>query len=287
MKPRSYQAGQDGLEVPRYTDSRFWVIAGKWGSSPTYLGSQQGWNPGMSDSPSPDPAAGLTRLRPAPWLRSYSRFKAHNGWLTPPEARRGCTQPELLHQPALSAQHHHPRRHDAPSSKLSGQYRLTWPPDQDADALTTSRPQSFHFADTPQLVPCSDNSDVAVDLTSIPSGFPLNHHSPSWPLMAQHDRKRRADEASQTYPPAKRQHADDKSSIKSSSHPNFFPSPAFWDNLSKVSLTRWALRELDRRNDNNPPKAATAPAVRTTDLTRFARHGGPDLRHLRGVRLTC
>ncbi|KAB5536099.1 hypothetical protein GE09DRAFT_1176609 [Coniochaeta sp. 2T2.1] len=100
-------------------------------------------------------------------------------------------------------------------------------------------------------------------------------------MAVEQNRKRRADEALQSYPPAKRQHADDKSSIKSSSYSNFFPSPAFWDNLSKVPLTRWALRELDRRNNIDPPKAAV-PAVYTTDLARFARHGGPDLRHLRG-----
>ncbi|KAK3336769.1 hypothetical protein B0T19DRAFT_447641 [Cercophora scortea] len=99
--------------------------------------------------------------------------------------------------------------------------------------------------------------------------------------MTQQNRKRRADEASQSYPPAKRHHADDKLSIKSSPYSNFFPSPAFWDNLSKVSLTRWALREHNRRNNNNPPKAAV-PAAHTTGLARLARHGGPDLCDLRG-----
>ncbi|KAI0398937.1 hypothetical protein F4802DRAFT_611271 [Xylaria palmicola] len=47
-------------------------------------------------------------------------------------------------------------------------------------------------------------------------------------------------------------------------------SPDFWDNLSKIWLTPRALRELDRRNRIRP------------DLARFARHGGPDLQHLRG-----
>ncbi|KAB5513436.1 hypothetical protein GE09DRAFT_631155 [Coniochaeta sp. 2T2.1] len=81
----------------------------------------------------------------------------------------------------------------------------------------------------PPTIACSPNSDVAVDPTSISPGVPLDHHSPWWPLMARQNRERRADEASQSYPPAKRQHADDKSSIKSSSYSNFFPSPAFWD----------------------------------------------------------
>lgn len=57
----------------------------------------------------------------------------------------------------------------------------------------------------------------------------------------------------------------------------------FWDNLSKVWLTRHALREVDRRNSAQPAAKSPAPAVHTTDLARFARHGGPGLDHLRGV----
>ncbi|KAK3947082.1 hypothetical protein QBC32DRAFT_224945, partial [Pseudoneurospora amorphoporcata] len=61
--------------------------------------------------------------------------------------------------------------------------------------------------------------------------------------------------------------------------------PQVWDKLSRVPLVRISLRELDRRNRTQlAPRAAPAPApaVRTADLARFARHGGPDLRHLRG-----
>jgi len=67
--------------------------------------------------------------------------------------------------------------------------------------------------------------------------------------------------------------------------------PDVWDNLSKITLTRKALREFDRRTrENRHPQAArvqeTAPrllrsAVRR--LERFARNGGPDLSKLRGV----
>ncbi|KAK1053627.1 hypothetical protein LTR12_017181 [Friedmanniomyces endolithicus] len=66
--------------------------------------------------------------------------------------------------------------------------------------------------------------------------------------------------------------------------------PDVWDNLSKITLTRKALREFDRRTrENRHPQAArvqeTAPrllrsAVRR--LERFARNGGPDLSKLRG-----
>ncbi|KAK4449822.1 hypothetical protein QBC34DRAFT_83452 [Podospora aff. communis PSN243] len=67
---------------------------------------------------------------------------------------------------------------------------------------------------------------------------------------------------------------------RAQSSPNF--APEFWDNLSKVWLTPRALREIDRRNDALPPPKPPAPAVYTKDLARFARRGGPDLRHLRG-----
>ena len=59
---------------------------------------------------------------------------------------------------------------------------------------------------------------------------------------------------------------------------------AFWDSLSKLWLTRRALREFNRRND------AAAKAghyqldnTRAPSIKRFARHGGPDLGDLRGV----
>lgn len=75
--------------------------------------------------------------------------------------------------------------------------------------------------------------------------------------------------------------------IKAMVHPGF--SPAFWDNLSKVWLTRGALKEIDRRNAAHPTpprRASTLPSRKaySESLERFARHGGPDLCHLRGVR---
>jgi hypothetical protein len=79
------------------------------------------------------------------------------------------------------------------------------------------------------------------------------------------------------------------------SHPQ---SPStFWDNLSKVWLTRNALRELDRRNNQRTiikevDSLAYLPAndflhhcspqyIRR--IQRYARLGGPDLSGLRGV----
>ncbi|PVH68989.1 hypothetical protein DL98DRAFT_522428 [Cadophora sp. DSE1049] len=62
----------------------------------------------------------------------------------------------------------------------------------------------------------------------------------------------------------------------------------FYDSLSKVWLTRRALKELDRRTlQANIPQRLTPPSQRvypeeTSKQKRFARHGGPDLRDLRG-----
>jgi hypothetical protein len=100
-------------------------------------------------------------------------------------------------------------------------------------------------------------------------------------------------------------------------HPNgYHPPAAFWDNLSKIWLTRRALEEFDRRNtqpthrsrsDRRVTRRAVAewkdkeenwePIQPAADfLTRcsgggldeiklLARHGGPDLSDLRGVRI--
>ncbi|KAK3336901.1 hypothetical protein B0T19DRAFT_471902 [Cercophora scortea] len=93
---------------------------------------------------------------------------------------------------------------------------------------------------------------------------------------AQNPKRARADDYSQEPPPKK---------IKSNDrlHGSSIPPAEFWDKLSKVWLTRNALREIDRRNSAQPAPKPAAPAVYTTDLVRFARHGGPDLHHLRGA----
>ena len=100
------------------------------------------------------------------------------------------------------------------------------------------------------------------------------------------------------------------------SHPSESQPPvAFWDNLSKVWLTKRALRELDRRNATpSPPRSShrrphrlvtrraraelkkrREPTQSTVDffchcgpgclkdIKLFARHGGPDLSDLKGV----
>ncbi|KAK3363917.1 hypothetical protein B0T25DRAFT_55727 [Lasiosphaeria hispida] len=96
-------------------------------------------------------------------------------------------------------------------------------------------------------------------------------------MAIQQNRKRpRADDPPQEHRPSKKLRAEGRAQSSS----NF--APEFWDNLSKVWLTPRALRELDRRNEARPPPKPPSPAVYTTDLARFARRGGPDLRHLQG-----
>lgn len=61
--------------------------------------------------------------------------------------------------------------------------------------------------------------------------------------------------------------------------------PEFWDRLSTIPLVRQALEELDRRNHIQPAFPSPPPSPPTglaRGLARFARHGGPDLRDLRG-----
>ncbi|TAQ90034.1 hypothetical protein B7494_g1682 [Chlorociboria aeruginascens] len=66
-------------------------------------------------------------------------------------------------------------------------------------------------------------------------------------------------------------------------------SAAFYDSLSKVWLTPRALKELDRRNrakspDKRDPVRQELPrgGTRKKQIQRFARHGGLELRDLRG-----
>ena len=97
-------------------------------------------------------------------------------------------------------------------------------------------------------------------------------------------------------------------------NPHSSSSPGFWDDLSKIWLTEYALRELDRRNAKlfspSPSRRIYRPVTRNfvaevkklrkpaqpagdflhhcapktlKDIKLFARHGGPDLTDLRAV----
>ncbi|KAF2228941.1 hypothetical protein EV356DRAFT_571524 [Viridothelium virens] len=64
--------------------------------------------------------------------------------------------------------------------------------------------------------------------------------------------------------------------------------PKFWDNLSRIPLCRRALREFDRRTAQPVPAKPTTQFVllenQWKQLKRFARHGGPNLRDIRGYK---
>jgi hypothetical protein len=78
-------------------------------------------------------------------------------------------------------------------------------------------------------------------------------------------------------PPVKRQKRSQRSATP----------PEFWDNLSRVPLCRRALREFNRRTFQPIAAEPSAPSIlgegQAKILKRFARHGGPNLRDIRGV----
>lgn len=94
-----------------------------------------------------------------------------------------------------------------------------------------------------------------------------------------HRKRRNVSDLARESPPAKRT----KPNTVAQTAPNH--PPEYWDKLSRVWLTPRALRELDRRNDTKRSTVKTgvpsSPTLAT--LKQFARRGGPDLRHLRGV----
>ena len=71
--------------------------------------------------------------------------------------------------------------------------------------------------------------------------------------------------------------------------------PEVWDNLSKITLTRKALQEFDRRTLSRKTGQTVRPLESiprllrsdTRQLEEFASNGRPDLSKLRGVSMVC
>lgn len=111
-------------------------------------------------------------------------------------------------------------------------------------------------------------------------------------LMAglQNRKRQRAEKTSRVniHPPTKK--IKTRSEIELDAWWSWEYPPEFYDRLSKISLTYRALKELDRRTRTQhspcPPASPIRQGLsRTTtsrELAQFARHGGPDLRDLRG-----
>lgn len=101
-------------------------------------------------------------------------------------------------------------------------------------------------------------------------------------------RRRSSTHSEESHPIAKKQ----KPASESHFQPQHRP-PSFWNTLSKVWLTRAALKEFDRRHIQEAVQQCYTPIPSSISpngparprLKRFARRRGPDLSHLRGVRL--
>ena len=158
-------------------------------------------------------------------------------------------------------------------------------------------------------------SPAALDLSQDPGGSVVNYcHMPEPQLCNPRKRQRSEQRPLQlngaSQPLSKRQKLSYPITRSS-------PSAAFWDNLSKIELTKRALRELDRRNalsalsprrpsNRRPHRPLTRYALaelkknrqpsqsapeylcscaprRLKDIKLFTRHGGPNLTDLRRV----
>lgn len=103
------------------------------------------------------------------------------------------------------------------------------------------------------------------------------------------EKRRRSSTQSQDLGPiVKKQKSTSAGRFQPRNHP-----PSFWNTLTKIWLTRGALKEFDLRHipEAGPRCYTPLPSSKSLDgqarrrLKQFARHGGPDLSHLRGVRL--
>ena len=137
--------------------------------------------------------------------------------------------------------------------------------------------------------PCESpslRSTVAPDSQPFPRARKHSHQTLSSQCL---DTQARSPDCSQ--PPSKRQKISDYSSSTSSASTSSSSWDRterwYWDSLSKLHLTSNALRELNRRNallcDLSDKDTTVIREQHPVDITRFARHGGPDLSDIRNV----
>lgn len=113
------------------------------------------------------------------------------------------------------------------------------------------------------------------------------------------DRKRRRSTIDEEHSTIAAISSQPQKRTKTSFQPRRKANTANWDSLTKIWLTRDAVKEQNRRNRQlsssvkteiirRPGRSEESIALKdcSPQLKRFARHGGPDLRDLRGVSST-
>jgi len=151
--------------------------------------------------------------------------------------------------------------------------------------IDDSNLSATHYIDA-AFCPPSPHLPMSPDSTSYARYLPL-------PRPRKRQRPEPPEKTGTSQPPPKKQRLNHPSGSQ--------PPSAFWDNLSKLWLTKRALRELGRRNSQTAPSPSRSPHRRdyqvaycTDYLSRctprilknirvLARHGGPDLSDLRNV----
>ena len=146
--------------------------------------------------------------------------------------------------------------------------------------------------DTRSGYTCSPRPIVASDSQPPPTGPKRKHRGLSSELQ-----DTQSESPNHSEPQPKRQSTPGSSSSNSCTNTSIASSwsswdrteRAYWDSLSQLRLTSNALRELNRRNrlvrSNAPPNRdiAITGEQHFADITRFARHGGPNLSDVRKV----
>ena len=128
---------------------------------------------------------------------------------------------------------------------------------------------------------------------------PLTRRKRKYRSLSSEQQTNQSNSTNRSGPQSKRQKTSSNSSCTTSTNSSSPGSSwsswdraerSYWDSLSRLRLTSNALRELNRRGallrDNVHPNGdiTITSEQHPTDITRFARHGGPDLSDIIKVR---